>query len=212
MFKENLFCENLLNYSDKIYRLDDRNKDCPYVKDYWDLSKSEPVPYYVANDKIFISYNLLAIRLEHQIAHMVEMQDLQRCLLPNWGFKRLDGGAPFECRIEDSKLIFSKKERVKLIASKEHLYRALARETRVRSIEKLMGNVSHPILDNPIWNEMVKYNFPFGKFESLNDVKYWLDSITESTSKIWNLDRIEFEWKIRIDFISNFLESKNYEK
>lgn len=88
------------------------------------------------------------------------------------------------------------------------MYRALARETRVRSIEKLISNSSHLLLNNPIWIDMVKCSLPFGKFTSTNDVGDWLDSITESTSKIWNLDRIE--WKTRIDYISNHLESKNY--
>lgn len=206
MFKENLFCENLLNYSDKIYRLDDRNKDCPYLKDY-NLINGELIPYFIKNHKICIGYNLICIRLEHQICHMVEMQDLQRCLLPNWGFT-----SPLSKTIysEDPKRKDKLIRKEQLIVSKEHLYRALARETRVRSIEKLISNSSYLLLNNPIWIDMVKCSLPFGKFTSTSDVGDWLDSITESTSKIWNLDRIEFEWKTRIDYISNHLESKNY--
>lgn len=188
------FIENLLSYSDKINRLDIKDNSSivnRFLSD--DLSNpSIDHIYSIENNKINIAYNIPFVRIGHQIAHMVEINDLKKCLLPNWGFKTFQSFTP----------------------SKEHIFRAIARETRVRAIEKIIySDYLAPIdLFNDInfyWKDLVKNILPYGKFNSLEEVKDWCQSIEYSTLNIWSLDKIEYDWKIRIDYISNHLESKN---
>ena len=127
-------------------------------------------------------------RISHQIAHMVEIKT-ERCIFPDWGFEELT----------DDIL-------------KNNPFAKVARECRVLAIEKHIRPTCrdgvHLITNNFWWNTPVKEAIPFGRFKDIKDVENWAGLITENTFKRWNLDRVEEEWKSRLNYIANWMESK----
>lgn len=136
---------------------------------------------------IHIPYGLPAI--EHEIAHMVELENEQRCLLPDWG---LSNFAPKIGQEIQPKLLIA----------------ALSREDRVRAIQSLMCDKGYPsILDNSIWAEWAQMMIPFGRFKSMQDAREWSAHVRASTIQRWSLDRIEHEWKRRLALIQDRMET-----
>lgn len=41
----------------------------------------------------------------------------------------------------------------------------------------------------------------------MKDVKCWMDHLRERTYQAWSLDRIDHEWKVRLDHIRNWMET-----
>lgn len=123
------------------------------------------------------------------------MQDLNRCLINDWGL-------PFTFFNE---------------ISVRGQFKSFARECRVRAIQTVLENkdmsetiMYHPILDK-YFSEQNETNYhgkllPFGKFKTVKDVWDWNSHIFETTYKKYNHDRIEHDWKKRIDYISNNIE------
>jgi hypothetical protein len=143
--------------------------------------------YIPRKDMILIPYDLP--NLDHEVAHMVEMTNLDRCLLSDWGMKH--NGSQF-------------------FKNKAPFFAALAREARVAAIQRHMRpdlNTMRP-LSNPYWMDEAVKNVPFGRFKSYEDVMYWVMDINYKTYAAWSLDRIRHEWQIRLNHIQNWMEIK----
>jgi hypothetical protein len=134
--------------------------------------------------------------VEHEIAHLVEMKNKERWTLPDLGMAT-----------------FTDLDRVKPAP----FFAGLAREIRARAIQLRMmpeemdkrGGTIYNILNNQLtWGDYSEKYSPFGRFKSYKDVEIWAEDMRERTYKAWTLDRIESEWKVRLDHMQNFMETK----
>lgn len=147
--------------------------------------------FFVTKDHIFFPYVLP--KIEHDIAHLVELKSSRRWTLPDWGMPR-----------------FSKED-----IKPGPFYAALARETRTRAIQlhlqpEKVGDMSSTVfnpLANPYWEMMACKLLPFGRFKCMQDIHCWVGHLRERTYQAWCLDRIEHEWQMRINHISNWMET-----
>lgn len=173
------FVTSLLNVEPRI-------RVCPLYGDV-----EEDKGFFVTKDHIFIPYELP--KVEHDIAHLLELKNSKRWTLPDWGMPRFD------------------RDNIK----PGSFFAALSREIRTRAIQlhmepKAMGNendTTYNQLANPYWYDMTKKLLPFGRFKSMKDVECWLGHQRECTYKAWCLDRIVHEWNVRLDYIRNWMET-----
>ncbi len=150
------------------------------------VKKDGLVAYYPAKQFIYMGCNLPMI--EHEIAHMVEMNNLSRIFLPDWGMKAF-------C---DSDKLTSKE-----------LFAAMARETRVRAIVNILeGNGFKPFNNHGSWHHsLLKGHLPFGRFKDDKEVRQWCSDMGLSTYNAWSKERIHHEWMRRIELIRNWQET-----
>lgn len=124
---------------------------------------------------------------DHEIAHMVEMTNRSRWTLHDWGIN-----------IHEPK-------------TQKGLFAAISRETRVRAIQRHMTpNIPRfaPLNNVHCWEPWVKENIPFGKFKTYQDVENWVVDMHDKTYAAWSLDRIRYEWEVRINHIRDWMETK----
>lgn len=149
--------------------------------------------YVPTKEHLYIPYRLPTI--QHQIAHMVDMTKLDRCLLPDWGM--------------ELNAIFSRK--------RASVFPALIREVRVRSIQSLLDpsilhlHPSNGPLGLVMFIDSAHFcirRTPFGRFHSRQDILDYIALLRDKTIKAWSLDRIETEWKTRLTHIQHWMESK----
>ncbi len=150
--------------------------------------------YYIPR-KDFIIFPCQLFQIEdHDLAHMVEMNNFQRLLKPDWGMKTFSDHSP----------------------SNKGFFAALSREIRVRTISLILrgrekdhdpADTSYIIFNNSYWRAESESRIPFGKFKSFKDVQEWAEYLRDTTLSHWSLDRIESEWFRRMDFISNWMET-----
>jgi hypothetical protein len=69
-------------------------------------------------------------------------------------------------------------------------------------------NSTRTLFDNPIWSDMLKKGLPYGRFKTFQDINIWIGDLEEKTRKAWSIERIRFEWKKRVDYIANWMETK----
>lgn len=153
-----------------------------------DKQDGDGVGYYPKKDFVYIATQLPTI--EHEIAHMVEIQDEARVLLPDWGFKMY-------------RLYGKKRETNSAIVA------GIARETRVRAIQRIImrENSSSSMADHPAWSTAMDDYFPYGRFRNHADLVAWIKDIHERTCMNWSLDKIESEWNKKIDYLLNWMET-----
>lgn len=150
--------------------------------------------FFVTKETIYIPYILPAI--QHDIAHMLEINDHNRCLIPDWGMPRFDGKI-----------------------SVRPFFAALAREVRTRAIqthitvfaseEEKAQSTAYDQFNNSYWKELAEELLPFGRFKNSQDLTSWMAMLRERTHKAWNLDRIHSEWRTRLTCIQNWMETNN---
>lgn len=150
--------------------------------------------FFVTKDYIHIPWQFP--RIEHEIAHAVEMKDEKRWLLPDWGLA------------VDS---FTGKKDPK----PSLMFAAMSREIRVRAIQLHMypakpkdNSTLKNILNNDIWRNWAETMIPFGRFKNYQDVCDWVNDLGEKSYKAWDLDRISYEWDIRLTAMRNWMETK----
>jgi hypothetical protein len=189
----------------RLFSMDNRIRLYPFVTDL------EPdKAFFVKKEGIFIPYAIPAP--EHEIAHMCEMQDQSRWLLPDWGLafpqesaeksKCKDPAVKFFDRYKSPKIFFA----------------AMAREIRVRGIQLHMepeeidkkdSTVFHILNNQFAWGgSVLKGHLPFGRFRIAKDVEDWAADLRDKTYKAWNLPRIEHEWGVRLTHMQNWMETK----
>jgi len=134
----------------------------------------------------------------HQISHMVEMTKLERCIQPDWGMvpNSLDGQTA-------------------------GLFAALIREARVRSIQSYLapwiieyedeesdygGLLNLNMYINNATSRIKKK--PFGRFYFRKDIIEYIEMTRDKTIQAWSLDRIEAEWKKRLQYIQHWMETQ----
>lgn len=169
-----------------LLKMDSRIRVCPFYGDV-----EEDKGFFVTKDNIFIPHVLP--KVEHDIAHLVELKNSKRWTMTDWGMPRFE----------------------KDIIKPGPFFAALSREVRTRAIQlhmepKAMGNendTTYNQLANPYWYDMTKKLLPFGRFKSMQDVGCWLGHQRECTYKAWCLDRIVHEWSVRLNHIRNWMET-----
>lgn len=143
--------------------------------------------YFIKDDDIFIPYGLPNII--HEISHFVEINDLNRLTKDDFGFSP----------IKDGILLLEK--------NAKFFFAAAARESRVRGIERsICTKRDSRLTQNHYWNNMAAGHMPFGRFNDKTDFVNWSDDLHNKTIKAWSKDRIECEWKVRLDFVHNWME------
>lgn len=152
-------------------------------------SNKDIIAYYPSKQFIYMAYDLP--HLSHEVAHMVEMQDMNRILLPDWGM-----------------LAFDDKGKI----SDKGFFAALARETRARAIGQVLEGKEFKHYDHPSWhntNGLLKGRLPFGRFKTRQDVLDWCEDMGRKTYNAWSLERIHHEWLKRAELIRNWQETKD---
>lgn len=137
-----------------------------------DIPKSKY--WFIENGYLHTALHLINIpMIHHEIAHCVELKDKKRWMKNNWGFN------------------FGFKK-----------FAATAREARVQAIHLLMrGSIAN---DPHRWIKGQAANYKvnlFSKFKSKQEVEDYLIAQQNKIRQEWNLDRIELEWKIRMEYI-----------
>lgn len=144
--------------------------------------------FYVPTKKcIYLPVNSIP-NLEHELAHMLEMNDFARLTQVDFGFW------------------FNRPITVSASAA----IAAMSRESRVRAIQARLINKSLSdckITNNPIWADDIAAHLPFGRFMMKQDVIDWSDDIAEKTYNAWNVDRIDAEWKRRVDYLLDWMNT-----
>jgi hypothetical protein len=170
--------------------------------------------YYPDKNNIYITVDGVP-SAAHEISHMVEIKKIDRCILSDWGFNMNP--------VKEYDPNFNYK-------SINELLRALALEARVRGIQKriLLSKLSLSTLDNlPHFfagypyiksNEylcnIIRDEIKYTKFVDTKDsfsIKRaieWTDAISDRYFDLYSLDRIEYEWKEKLNFIFNWMETK----
>lgn len=146
-------------------------------------NRKMPLSYFVAKNIILLSYGLPCIL--HEIAHIVEMTDYARLLKPDMGMA-----------IELKKM------------SNKGLLCAIARESRVRAIQYIIGNRQAKLFDNYVWERIVNDKIPLGKFKTFKEVLKWSNIIYDNTLEEWNLDKIKEEWFKKMNYIQNWMDQQ----
>lgn len=130
--------------------------------------------------------------LTHEIGHMVEMQDIKRCILPDMG------------------MIFKPNAwRNNELSTAEYI-RSTVRELRARAIESVLGNYDHALHNNKSWGDKIaEKTLGSGRFKTRDDIETWMRELHEKTVKAYNHDRIEHDWNVRVDYILNWMETES---
>lgn len=178
---------NMAPFAKELMLRDSRIKVFPLADEFY-IGKDVPVRAYVPRQDV-IAIPFVLPTIEHQIGHMVEMKNMKRVLQPDWGLR------PFADKWSNP--------------SDKSFYAALAREIRVRAIQSHMdGYKVDRILTHPMWGEY-SIRLPFGKFKSSREVQAWIVDTFDHTRRVWNLDRIRTEWNRKIDYLRDWMETKN---
>jgi hypothetical protein len=162
----------------------------PVVKliEYGREANSNIVYYEV--EKSQITFTTKYPRLNHEIAHFVEMNNLDRLIKNDFGFSN---NIP--------------------TVSPSAFFVSLAREVRAMAIQSILSddcnkyNNFRPLI-NDKWDNQAKKHLPFGRFENENQVKEWQRDIFAKTYCRWSKDIIYEEFKIRSEFIKDWIEAK----
>lgn len=174
------------------------------------------VGYIPSKETLYIAEGLPSI--DHEIAHMLEMRDFNRLTKVDLGLE-----SPFD-------------RNAKFTIKESAFFAASAREARVVAIQSVINaiesihsidhrldtytrNISisvralggRKLTNNIIWeNKCIDFlkNNQYGRFKTSYDYVQWIDDIHEKTVKAWTKDRIIVEFKNRLNFINNWMETK----
>lgn len=195
----NQYCKYIKMHSPEFQNLDPLVKHLCYMEPSIKLynifgSIENNKGFFITKNNIFIPFNLPDIG--HEIAHLIEMNNCKRWVMDDWGIKQ-----------------FCMNKTITAAA----FFAALSRETRVRAIQmhmqpEFIGNntsARYNILANSYWENLAKSFLPYGRFQSMQDVESWIMDLRERTYKKWCADRIISEFKIRLDYIRNYMESSS---
>lgn len=191
--KQKLFSINYYKDNKFIYELLSKEPRIKLKDKLWNQDGSINA-YVPSKDCIIIACKIPPI--EHEIAHIVEMNDMSRLL-------KTDFDMPFVGPKSD------------LFYNKKSAYIAgCARETRVRAIQSIIegkesyDNFIEQPLNNIMWNLSDKFfpnNTLYTKFNNSSQFKDWLINLRIKTMNNWNKEKVVFQWNNRIEFIKNWM-------
>ena len=177
----NPFCLQLLN-------MDSRVRVYEFFGDY-----EEDKGFFVTKKHIYMPYVLP--KVEHDIAHHVELKNPKRWLMADWGMPRFE----------------------KDTLPKSAFFAALSREIRTRAIqlhievfsseEQKLRSTTWDQFNNPYWKDMTTKLCPFGRFRHFKDVCAWMEDLRDRTSRAWSQERVVHEWSVRLKHIQEWMES-----
>lgn len=149
-----------------------------------DLGMDNVYGYYPTKEKIYIATGIPPI--EHEMAHLVEMENDSRIFLKDFGMKSDKG----------------KSNSIFLVAC--------VREIRVRAIQShLVDKVRDPfhsfICSRPSsWKSDVSKRVPFGRFKNADEWEDWAQDLFDKTVKHWDKDRVECEWNRKAKLLNDW--------
>jgi hypothetical protein len=149
--------------------------------------------FFITKNTIHIPYELPAI--QHDIAHLLELTNCKRWVMSDWGMPRFDGS-----NINARKVFAALSREIRTRAIQLHI-------TRFHNEEEKLRSTAYNQFNNFYWEELVKSHLPFGRFETFQDVEVWMADLRERTYNRWSLDRIQTEWKTRLTYIQNWMET-----
>lgn len=181
--------DKLSGFALHLFEMDPRIRVFPFFDEVQDVL-GEPFGYLPRKDSIL--FPIVLPHVNHEIAHMVEMNDLSRVLRPDWG---LASAANSEHWKNDT-------------VSPPPFFAAAAREIRVRSIQEFLSTTkSRELHCHPTWGYEIQKRLPFGRFNSMKDFQNWERDLQARTIMAWSIDRIEYEWIRRLRHVQNWMES-----
>lgn len=147
--------------------------------------------FFVTKSHIFLPYQLP--KIEHDVSHLLELRNPKRWTMVDWGMPRFNDNT-IKC---------------------SPFFAALSRETRTRAIQlhfepEAIGDEKSTTfnqLANSYWLDMTQRFLPFGRFKCMKDVHCWMGELRDRTYQAWSLDRIDHEWKVRLNHIQNWMET-----
>jgi hypothetical protein len=151
------------------------------------------------NGKIHCPFMLPCV--EHEIAHIVEMNDLSRICLPDWGMGKIHDGVH------------------KLKTNPKFFFAAVAREIRVRNIQKIISgddlnmrvgskkdNAYAAVIKNSYsWIDPAAKFIPFGRFRTMDEFYDWTIHLAETTLKNYSIERIRHEWDVKLNIMREYM-------
>jgi hypothetical protein len=172
----------------KVFESDSRLKTYDWLKlDDHFPSYDEVAPSFYFATKNFLLFPCTIPHLPHEVAHMVEMNNFNRLIKTDWGFKAFYNSN----------------------YSRNELVAATAREIRVRAIADRLYHNYNPtrIINHSFWVSSMKGKYPIGRFNSDNEIDDWAIDLYHRTYHRWSEDRFLVEWNERIEFIFNWMET-----
>jgi hypothetical protein len=127
---------------------------------------------------------------DHEIAHFVETSFGKKLVKIDWG---MEGLGAWRRKVNSGK-------------HKHMIFQAVAKETRVRAIQSVIGGSTF-LLDNSIWISMIEKNLPFGQFLNVREVIEWARYLHNSTQSAWTQERVRVEWRQRLDYVREWMET-----
>lgn len=173
--------KELFSIDKRIYFLEGAEAFCDNVQGYM-----------VNKERIY--FHPLFPNPSHEVAHMVEMNNLERCIQNDWG-------------LPQRTLAYGPKNNYRSYLA------ALSREIRVRAIQHHLNNPINII--NSTRTNITDYIELFGnlgKFKSFSEVQDWANYLQEQTYCAWSVERIVHEWRCKFDYIFNWMETKSFQK
>jgi hypothetical protein len=167
--------------------------------------RSGPGGYVLANNTMYLAAGIP--RLSHEIAHLVEMSKPKRWTQIDFGFPEVKSD------YEPGYVYFVRETRVRCI---EHILLDFDFKSKLTPVIPKMkipfGKHPAPKKDflESLFPRITNINFPIKKFNSYISFSAFLESIYDTTKKKYDKDRIEHDWKIRIDYIKNFMETEEH--
>ncbi len=144
----------------------------------------EQIHYQPTKDGIKLHMSEL-IKLSHELAHLIEVKDNRRLVLPDYGMPTY----------------FPKTTKGQL--------QAIAREARVRGIQTRLIEIAFGRYHLLVHQLSHTYLQPFAanhKFGTTQAVVDWSTSIMERAYQDWTQDKILHDWSHKAEFINHWLE------
>lgn len=181
--------ENVIHSENSLIKI---VKNFHYPKNGYDaygVFTDTPVGKQIIIDPLFGDWILY-----HELGHIIEMNNYDRLLINDFGLKNL----------------------IKTKFSNNGVIAAFWRETKVRAIQTRIAEIN-PTIDsttksyfhNNYWFDDIYSrieNNPIGKFKTREDV---IENTNEYFMKVYNdytFDKIEYEWRLRLQFLKNWKE------
>jgi hypothetical protein len=212
---------NVLNifkkhFNDPIFKFYDGAK--PFDKNIKAYVYEDKLKYNVMgcyNKNFFIPYSQPS--LAHEISHLIEMQNPNRWVMNDFGM-------PLNLSTKTPPLAGAVRE-LRTLSIQKHFIDPKGGHQRLvnnfyaskiyedywdQNLGMICNKRRETILVNAaFFIAQVGQHMPFGKMRSIKDFQEWRDLILENTKKQYNLDRIDHDLGIRIEYIKNHLETNH---
>ncbi len=155
-------------------------------------------------------------RIEHEVAHFLEMSNIKRILYKDMGMEMI----PLHHKMEDFNTLYcnneekrySKNEIETAFNSKSYLA-ALIRELKVREIQKiLLQEITSK--DEAVSFKDLKYNTAWEVpaknhlWDGQKQFEEWAINLTNQTRRAWTEEKVRFEFTRRVEYVQEWQATK----